>query len=94
MKYIDTQTGYTLTDDELYEIVDECITLDVYEEVVNDNECPVRLFNNERYEMGRVLRAVDPIYFSALRDEYVEFTVSEFKHGYESEYVHVRIERD
>lgn len=94
MRYIDTTTGRTVTEDELYDIVDECIDSDEYEDVVNKNEPPMKLSNGMTYDVGRVLRAVDPMYFEELRERYVEAVFSGFKHGYEDDSVHVRIEED
>lgn len=93
MRYIDTTTGRTITEDELYDIIDECINSDTYEGRLNLNE-PAVMLNGMEYGKGRVLRAVDPLHFEELREEFIETVFFGFKHGYEDEYVYVRIEED
>lgn len=89
MKYINKNTGQEVREDDLYEVVDTYLSDDDYERKLNENESPVRILGQE-YDFGRCLRAVDPLYFSQLKDEYIEFVIEELKHGYEVSEVPVK----
>lgn len=93
MKYINRNTGQEVREEDLCEVVDAYMSDDHYERVLNENESPVKIYGL-KYDFGRCLRAVDPMYFSQLKDEFIEFVVEELKHGYEVTGVPVKAVRE
>ena len=93
LKYVNKSTGQEVREEDLYEVVDEYLSDEDYEKVLNESETPVKLFG-QKYSFGRCLRAVDPYYFGQLRDEYIEFVIGELKHGYEVTGVPVKVVKE